>query len=62
MDMMLMIARVMDYCHSKQLRPKTLGSYEQTLKLFARWLDEAKHITEAEKVAAVVFPLRRGRR
>ena len=46
-----MIAGFMDYCHSKQLRPKTLGSYEQTLKLFARWLEEAKHIDTVEKVA-----------
>lgn len=45
MDMMLMISRFVDYCHSKQLRPKTLTSYEQTLKLFARWLEEAEHIT-----------------
>ena len=29
----------MDYCQSKQLRPKTMASYEQTLKLFARWMD-----------------------
>ena len=26
---------------SKQLHPKTLQSYEQALKLFARWLREA---------------------
>ena len=30
----------MDYCRSKQLRPKTMASYEQTLKLFSRWLKE----------------------
>ena len=30
----------MDYCRSKQLRPKAMGSYEQTLKLFVRWLKE----------------------
>ena len=50
MDMMRMIAGFMDYCHSKQLRPKTLGSYEQTLKLFARWLEETKRIDAVEKV------------
>lgn len=46
-----MLARFMEYCHSKQLRPKTLNSYEQTLKLFARWLDEVKHVDTVEKVA-----------
>ena len=50
MDMMLMIARFMDYCHSKQLRPKTMSSYEQTLKLFARWLEQTKHICMVEKI------------
>ena len=30
-----MIGLFMDYCHSKQLRPRTLLSYEQALKLFA---------------------------
>ena len=45
-----MIARFMDYCHSKQLRPKTMSSYEQTLKLFARWLEQAKHICMVEKI------------
>ena len=32
-----MIALFMDYCRSKQLRAKTMASYEQSLKLFARW-------------------------
>ena len=40
----------MDYCQSKQLRPKTMASYEQTLKLFARWLEEEKRIARAEEV------------
>ena len=37
----------MDYCQSKQLRPKTMASYEQTLKLFARWMEEEKRIARA---------------
>ena len=40
----------MDYCHSKQLRPKTMASYEQTLKLFSRWLKEKYDIENAEEV------------
>ena len=40
----------MDYCQSKQLRPKTMASYEQTLKLFARWMEEEKRIARAEDV------------
>ena len=40
----------MDYCRSKQLRPKTMGSYEQTLKLFARWLKERYEIENAEEI------------
>lgn len=35
-----MIALFIDYCQSKQLRPKTMKSYEQALQLFARWLRE----------------------
>lgn len=33
-----MIGVFMDYCHSKALRPKTMQSYEQSLKLFAAWM------------------------
>jgi len=40
----------MDYCRSKQLRPKTMASYEQTLKLFSRWLKEKYDIENAEEV------------
>ena len=44
------IAQFMSYCHSKQLRQKTMASYEQTLKLFARWLEDEKGIRRAEDV------------
>ena len=40
----------MDYCRSKQLRPKTMASYEQTLKLFSRWLKERCEIENAEEI------------
>ncbi len=41
------------YCRSRQLREKTLISYEQTLRLFERWcleqmkIDDASIITES---------------
>ena len=50
MNLQRMIALFMDYCRSKQLRPKTMGSYEQTLKLFVRWLKENMEIKNAEQV------------
>ena len=51
MDMNRMIALFMDFCQSKALRPKTMGSYEQALKLFARWMEDVKHIRTVDKVA-----------
>lgn len=45
-----MIALFMDYCMSKQLRPKTMKSYEQALQLFARWLREEMEIEDVEDV------------
>lgn len=44
------IALFMDYCRSKQLRPKTMQSYEQTLQLFARWLREEMEIDDVTLV------------
>ena len=32
------------YCQSRRLRPKTMSSYEQTLRLFERWTREQKGI------------------
>ena len=40
----------MDYCSSKQLRLRTLQSYEQTLQLFARWLREEMGIEVVDDV------------
>ena len=43
------------YCKSRQLRPKTLQSYEQGLFLFERWAREKQDITEAGKVTDTVI-------
>ena len=32
-------------CQSRKLSPKTMQSYEQTLRLFERWCDEEQGIT-----------------
>lgn len=50
LNLQRMIALFMDYCMSKQLRPKTMQSYEQTLKLFARWLQEEMDIENVDEV------------
>jgi integrase/recombinase XerD len=42
------------YCRTSQLRPKTMASYEQTLRLFQRWLKEELQI---EKVNEVTEPI-----
>ena len=34
------IDEYMYYCQSRHLRPRTLNSYEQTLRLFERWVRE----------------------
>lgn len=50
MEIGRMIALYMEYCRSKQLRPKTMLSYEQTIKLFARWLKEVEGIDQVEQI------------
>ncbi len=50
MDFTRLIGLFLDYCVSKDLRKKTLGSYEQTLKLFARWMAEEKNIDRPDAV------------
>ena len=37
-------------CRSRKLRPKTMISYEQTLRLFERWCQEEANITEPGQV------------
>ena len=50
LDFHRMILLFMDYCASKQLRPKTMQSYEKALLLFARWLQDNEEIHKAEHV------------
>ena len=50
MDFQRMILLFMEYCASKQLRPKTMHAYEKTLRLFAKWLQENEEITKADAV------------
>lgn len=45
-----MIPVFSEYCRSKQLRPQTIRSYEQTLYLFAAWVKEAEGIVHADEV------------
>lgn len=40
----------MNYCDYKELAKRTLSSYEQTLKLFARYLQDKCEITSTEQV------------
>ena len=44
------IEEFMVYCHTQQLRRKTLNSYEQTLRLFERWCADEFNITTVDKV------------
>ncbi len=43
------------YCRSRQLREKTLISYEQTLRLFERWCLEQMKIDDASKITESVI-------
>ena len=49
------ITLFLNYCRSKQLRPKTLQSYEQTLALFAKWLRESERIKEVEEIREITI-------
>lgn len=44
------IDEYMYYCRSRKLRPKTMNSYEQTLRLFERWCEEEDGIKEPSEV------------
>ena len=43
------------YCRSAQLRPKTMKSYEQALRLFERWCKEQQGIETVDKVTESVI-------
>lgn len=47
----LQIDEFMIYCQSKNLSKKTMASYEQTLKLFAKYLENEKNIVDVSKVS-----------
>ena len=49
------ITLFLNYCRSKQLRPKTLQSYEQALGLFAKWLRENEQIEEVEEIKEITI-------
>ena len=44
------ISVFLNYCRSKQLRPKTIRSYEQALLLFARWMRKSEGVGMVEQV------------
>ena len=43
------------YCRTKQLRQKTMSSYEQTLRLFQRWLKEELQIENVNEVTEPII-------
>lgn len=44
------IDEYMYYCQSRRLRPKTLTSYEQTLRLFERWVRDVESLESPAEV------------
>lgn len=44
------IDEYMYYCQSRHLRPRTLSSYEQTLRLFERWVREEESLESPAEV------------
>lgn len=49
------IDEFMVHCRSRQLRPKTMNSYEQALRLFERWCREQMNITDVTNVTENVI-------
>ena len=49
------IDEFMVYCRSTQLRPQTMKSYEQTLRLLERWCLERMNITRVDEVTESVI-------
>ena len=45
----------LNYCLSKQLRPKTMLSYEQALVLFKNWLKESEGIEDVEDIREITI-------
>ena len=42
------------FCRSRQLREKTMNSYEQTLRLFERWCFEQFNVNRVDKITESV--------
>ncbi|MCB2359994.1 site-specific integrase [Clostridium estertheticum] len=45
-----LIYKLINYCQSKNLSQKTMMSYEQTLRLFSKYLQEEKNIEDFNKI------------
>ena len=50
MDFSRGVEAYMHHCHSRQLRPKTMLCYEQTLRLFFARIGEREGITQVEAI------------
>ncbi len=50
-----LIEEYLVYCHIRQLRQKTMNSYEQTLRLFQRWCYNELGITMVDAVSESVI-------
>lgn len=55
MDIGWWMEEYMIYCHSRQLRPKTMQSYESTLRLFERWCVELQQVSSIHQVTEGVI-------
>jgi len=51
----MQIDEFINYCQSKDLSRKTMASYEQALRLFARYLEDYVKITDATKLTEKIF-------
>ncbi|MBR6764444.1 MAG: tyrosine-type recombinase/integrase [Clostridia bacterium] len=50
MEFERILALYMNDCYTRQLRPKTMHSYEQTLRLFCSWMNEKYGLDQVEDV------------
>lgn len=55
LDFDFQIDEFLVYCRSTQLRPKTMKSYEQTLRLFQRWCIEQQGLDAVDKISESVI-------
>ena len=53
------IDEFMVFCRSRQLRERTMTSYEQTLRLFQRWCEEQMNIFTVDKVTESIIQIGR---